>query len=139
MIYDMIWWKHHQYYVQSIQYHLPTKFLLFVYRSVRTVVEFHCVIEEIQYTFAFKWASSKELVIFSLQSKFVLGQNKLIILKMIFVLEYQTRRITFSNNIFSFIQTPQILFNKNVPYFCRFSTKLSGMISGNPLRTFIWI
>ena len=53
----------------------------------------------------------------------------LITLKMIFVLEYQTRRTTFSNNIFSFIQTLQILFSKNVPYFFRLSAKLSCKIS----------
>ena len=43
---------------------------------------------------------------------------------MIFVLEYQTRRTTFSNNIFSFIHFHQILFSKNVPYFCRLSTDI---------------
>ena len=63
----------------------------------------------------------------------------LITLKMIFVLEYQTRRTTFSNNIFSFIHTHQILFSKNVPYFCQLSTKLSCKISENPLRMFIWM
>ena len=63
----------------------------------------------------------------------------LITLKMILVLEYQTRRTTFSNNIFSFIHTHQILFSKNVPYFCRLSTKLSCHVSENPLRMFIWM
>ena len=56
---------------------------------------------------------------------------------MIFVLEYQTRRITFSNIIFSFIHSHQILFSKNVPYFCRLSTRLSYKMSKNPLRNFI--
>ena len=63
----------------------------------------------------------------------------LIILKMIFVLEYHTRKTTFSNNIFSFIHFHQILFSQNVPYFCLLSTKLYCKISLNPLRMVIWM
>ena len=39
---------------------------------------------------------------------------------MIFVLEYQTRKTTFSDNLFSFIHVHQILFSKNVLYFDSF-------------------
>ena len=56
---------------------------------------------------------------------------------MIFVLEYKTRRTTFSNNIFSFIHVQQLLFSKNVPYFYRLCLKLSYMIQTNSFRMFI--
>ena len=59
---------------------------------------------------------------------------------MISVIEYQTRRTTFSNNIFSFIHIQQISFSKkNMPYFCLLSTKKFCKMSKNPLRIFICI
>ena len=122
--------------------------------SVMTVVKFHSVSNEIQYTFASKWAFLKDFLIFckenligcshkmgifSFQSNFFGQKINLIILKMIFVLEYQTRRTTFSNNIFSFIHIHEILFSKSVPYFCRLSTNLSCQLLKKPLRMFIWM
>ena len=56
---------------------------------------------------------------------------------MVFLLQYQTRWTTFSNNIFSFIHVHQILCSKNVPYFSRLSTKLACKMPKNPKRIFI--
>ena len=56
---------------------------------------------------------NKNLVFFSFQSQFFNLKIELIILKMIFVLEYQSRRTSFSKNNFNFIVVYQILFSKN--------------------------
>ena len=53
----------------------------------------------------------------------------LIILKMIFVLEYQIRRTTFIKIIFNFSQFWQTLFSKFMPYFCWLSGKSWCQIS----------
>ena len=55
---------------------------------------------------------------FQFSKSFFWPKIKLIILKMIFVLQYETRRTNFSNNFFNFIHVHEILFSKNVPYFC---------------------
>ena len=121
--------------------------------SVITVVEYHSGADEFQYIFSSNWAASKDFLISCKRTWFRVVKDSrfsvfnvnfepkmnVIILKMIFVLEYQTRRTTFSNNIVSFIHDHQILFSKNLPYFCWLSTKLSCKISKNPLRMFIWM
>ena len=62
-----------------------------------------------------------------------------IILIMIFVLDYLTRRKIFSSNIISFINVDQNQFCKNVPCIWWFSTKLSCEISKKPLKISICV
>ena len=54
---------------------------------------------------------------FSFLKAYFLAKNDSIILKMTLTIWYQTRKTTFTNNIFSFIQVHQSYFSKNVPYF----------------------
>ena len=57
----------------------------------------------------------------------------LITLKMVFALECQTRRTTFSNTIFYCIHTHQVLSSKDVPYFCQFQLSCFGRYTENSL------
>ena len=63
----------------------------------------------------------------NLQQKqgFAYSQESIIVinLKLIFVLEYEIKRIYYTN-IFCFIQVHKILLNKIVPYFCMLSITL---------------
>ena len=92
--------------------------------SVITVVEYHSGADKIQYIFASNWAASKDFLLSCKRTWFWVVKDSrfsvfnvnfepkmnLIILKINFVLECQTRRTTFCNNIFSFIHVHQILF-----------------------------
>ena len=67
------------------------------------------------------------------------AKYKTIILKPKFLFEYQIRRTTFIKSIYFFNHCCKILFSKNMPYFCRVSTKLVCQISKNPLTMLNWM
>ena len=75
-------------------------------------------------TFSYQIIKSEEQYLVTTKS--ILRQKiNLIILKTIFVSEYQIRRLTFSNNISSLFRIHQIRSSKNVSYICQLSTKVS--------------